>query len=237
MTGFVPSNLVTKLRPAKIRSGLRRRWFLHDLGRLPTSDSSVPLTELGTPYGGWIVSDEVDSGWTCYCVGMGGDVSLERALLERGALVRSVEPVERFVTEAAEELRAFDRFTAHHAAIAAQDGELTMQRHHEAVSSSLSAANLYDSSETVVVPALTLASLMAETGDDHVDLLKLDVEGIEYDLIPQLPLREIGVRVFATQLHHNRSARDARRLVKQVEAQGYRYVAQRPAAKVTFVAT
>lgn len=225
----------SRVRPAKIRSGVRRRWFGYAMSNVPLTDSSVRLQDVGTPYGGWLVPDYLDASWTCYCVGIGGDVSLERHLLERGCLVRSVDPVERFVIEAREELAGFPRFTAHHAAVADADGTLLMQRHHEPVSSSLSGARLYDSSAVVPVPARSLRSLMEENEDSGLDLLKLDVEGMEYELIPALGLRELGVRVLCTQLHHNRGPAAARALIRALQADGYRYVGQRPAVKLTFI--
>ena len=95
----------------------------------------------------------------------------------------------------------------------------------------MSASGLYLSDEYVEVPGRTLPSLMRELGDPRIDLLKLDIEGFEYDVLPTLDLRNLGVRVFATQLHHNGGVRDARNLIASLERQGYRATA----IKITFV--
>jgi len=225
---------LARLRPSKVRSGIRRRWFEARVSHFRTKlvDS---LIEVGTPYGAWIVSRDVDASWTCYCAGMGGDVSLERHLLAQGAVVRSVDPVERFVAQGLDELGRFDRYSAHHAALATHDGTIEMQQHHEAVSGSLSAADLYDTVGMVTVPATTLSSLMDDNGDTRVDLLKLDVEGVEYELVPALDLEALGVRLLGVQLHHNGSVADARRLIALIESQGFLYAAQRRPGKLTFV--
>jgi hypothetical protein len=76
---------------------------------------------------------------------------------------------------------------------------------------------------------------MTELGDDRIDLLKLDIEGSEYEVVPTLDLRTLGVRVFATQLHHTASVRAARSLIEMVRAQGYQPVAIRPVLKITFL--
>jgi FkbM family methyltransferase len=168
---------------------------------------------------------------------MGGDLSLEQFLVDRGAKVRSIDPVERFVREGEESFRDYPRFTAHLAAIARHDGKILMQPHHEDVSSSLSAAGLYvkTSKPTVVVPALALTTLMSLEGDEVVDFLKLDVEGLEYDIVPTLDLRAMGVRAFCIQVHHNRGLLAGHKIVRTVERQGLAYVAQRSSAKLTFV--
>ena len=77
---------------------------------------------------------------------------------------------------------------------------------------------------------------MAELGDDRIDLLKLDIEGGEYELLPALDLRALGVRIFATQLHHSGTVRQARALIAWLRESGYEPVGCRPAVKVTFLA-
>jgi FkbM family methyltransferase len=199
-----------KLRPAKIRSAVRRRWFERSVGR--TTLIAVPgLEDLGTRYGGWTIPGQlIDDSWLCYCIGAGGDVSFDLALIDRyGATVRSIEPVAEYVEEARRAAAGRDRFSAYQAPIATADGPIRMQVTHDARSRSLSAASLYDTARYVEVPGRTFESLMAELGDDHIDLLKLDIEGSEYDVVPRLDLRALGVRVFATQLHHTASVRAA----------------------------
>jgi FkbM family methyltransferase len=188
-----------KLRPAKIRSAVRRRWFERRLAK--TTLTLVPVAiDIGPPYGGWTIPGQlVDQSWLCYSVGAGGDVSFDIALIERyGATVRSIEPVAEYVQEARNSAAGRERFSAHQAAIATVDGPIRMQLTHDERSHSLSAAGLYDSNRYLEVPGRTLGSLMAELGDDHIDLLKLDIEGSEYDLMPTLDLQALGVRVFAT---------------------------------------
>ena len=111
---------------------------------------------------------------------------------------------------------------------------MRLQITHDASSQSVSAAGLYESSAFVEMPGRALASLMAELGDERIDLLKLDVEGAEYELLPAVDLRALGVKVFAVQLHHNGSVRGARALIDRLRADGYRPVACRPAVKLTF---
>lgn len=231
------SALSAKVRPAKVRSALLRRWFERRVPRVTAYRPGLETEELGTPYGGWIMPRGViEPGWTCYCVGVGADISFDLALVrEHGVTVRAIEPVEQFVDQARREAAQEPRFSAHHAAIAAADGPLRMQRSHDPQSHSVSAAQLYDTAEFIEFPGRTLSSLMAELGDEKIDLLKLDIEGLEYELVPQFDLRALGVKVFATQLHHTGSVGDAKRLIAGLKDQGYAPVGCRPAVKITFV--
>ena len=223
-----------KLRPAKIRSAVRRRWFERRVG--PALTPVPGLTDVGTPYGGWTVPGQlIDDAWLCYCVGAGGDVSFDLALIDRyGATVRSIEPVAEYVEEARRSAAGRDRFSTYQAAVATADGPTRMQVTHDPRSRSLSAAGLYDTDRYVEVPGRRLESLMAELGDDHIDLLKLDIEGSEYDVVPTLTYRTLGVRMFATQLHHTASVGAPGRSSSWFGA-GYEPVAVRPVLKITFL--
>jgi FkbM family methyltransferase len=225
-----------KLRPSKIRSAVRRRWFEYQLPRTEMQD--VPgLVDMGTHYGGWTIpGDLIRSSWVCYCVGAGGDVSFDLALIQRyGATVRAFEAVANYVDLAIEQAGDEPRFSVHQAAIATSDGPLRMQITHDRRSRSVSSAEMYDSHNFIELPGRTLPSLMTELGDEQIDLLKLDIEGGEYEVVPTLDLQALGVRIFATQLHHNGSVRDARALIAQLRHDGYELVACFPRVKLSFV--
>jgi FkbM family methyltransferase len=228
---------IHKLRPAKVQTALRRRWFEQRMSRL----ALVPmngLVSLGSShYGAWVVPESlIGAGWTCYCVGAGGDVTFDLDLVrKRGALVRCFDPDDDYIRRAQAAGAAQPRFSTHQVAIAPVDGPIRMQRTHIIGSRSVSPADLYDTRDYVVVPGRTIRSLMHDLGDRSVELLKLDVEGGEYDLLDDLDLAGLGVRVFCTQLHHAASVRQARALVARIQNAGYHLVANVPAVKLTFV--
>jgi FkbM family methyltransferase len=225
-----------KLRPAKVRNALRRRRFEYQVPRLRFRDAPG-LIDLGTSYGGWTVPVElIEPSWVCYCVGAGGDVSFDLELIRRyGVEVRTFDPVADYVEGAQEQGAAEPRFSARQAAIATVDGPIRMQVTHDPQSRSVSSAGLYESGDFIEVPGRTLPSLMAELGDERIDLLKLDIEGAEYEVLPTIDMRALGVKVFATQLHHTGSVGEARALIAGLGKQGYEPVACRSAVKVTFV--
>jgi FkbM family methyltransferase len=148
--------------------------------------------------------------------------------------VRSFDAVADYAQEAGQSAVGEPRFSAHHAAIAAVDGPVRMQLTHDPRSRSVSPAGLYESDRFVELPGRSLSSLMDELGDERVDLLKLDIEGGEYELLPALDLRSLGVKVFAVQLHHTGSVNEARSLIAGLAGQGYEPVACKPTVKIAF---
>jgi FkbM family methyltransferase len=226
---------IRKLRPTKVRNAVRRRLFEHRMARVELHDAPG-LIDLGSAPGGWTVPGElIDPSWLCYSVGAGGDISFDLELIRRyGVEIRAFDAVAEYVALAAEQAGPEPRFSVRHTAIATHDGPLRMQLTHHPGSRSLSSAGLYETRDFVEQPGRTLRSLMSDLGDDHIDLLKLDIEGAEYEVVPTLELQGIGVKVFATQLHHNGSVRNARSVIAGIRAQGYEPVACRPAIKLTF---
>jgi FkbM family methyltransferase len=227
-----------KLRPSKIRNALRRRRFEYQVPRLEVNHVQG-LIALGTSYGEWTIPGElVKPSWVCYCVGAGGDISFDLELIRRyGVEVRAIDPVAYYIALAEEAAADEPRLSAHQVAIAASDGPIQMQVTHDPRSRSVSSAQLYESGDYIEVPGRTLSSLMAELGDQRIDLLKLDIEGAEYQVLPTVDLRALGVKVFAIQLHHTGSVGEARRLVARLREQGYVPVACRSVVKFTFVHT
>ena len=226
---------LTQLRPGRLRRALRRRWFEWRMPRLPR----VPvdgLADVGTPYGGYVLPiHNIGRDWLSYCVGTGADISFELELIHRwGARVRSFEAVPHFVEHLQSVVADEPKLTIEHAALAGSDGPLRMQVTHVPGSRSVSAAGLYDSDSYIEVPGRTLQSLMAEHGDSRLDLLKMDVEGLEYELLPTLDLMSLGVKVLCVQLHHTATVRHAKRLIALLETAGYELIACRPTVKLTF---
>ncbi|HET8672232.1 MAG TPA: FkbM family methyltransferase [Thermoleophilaceae bacterium] len=196
------------------------------------------LAALGTDYGSYVVPvDLIGGDWLCYCIGTGADISFELGLLDAGvARIRSFEAVENLADYAREQAAGRPSLSVEHAAMALEDGPVRMQVSHVPVSQSVSAAGLYDGDNYVEVPGRTLRSLMEENGDQRIDLLKLDVEGLEYKLLPQLDLRALGVQVLCAQFHHIATVRGAKRLIAELRGKGYELVACHPTVKLTFAA-
>ncbi len=204
---------------------------------MPLDGVAGGCVDLGTTYGCWRVPAAlIEPGWIGYSVGAGGDVSFDVELMRRYQMtVRAFDPVAEYVDNAIGEAAGDPHFTVMQAAIATSDGPLRMQVTHHPGSRSVSPAGLYETADYVELPGRTLPSLMDELGDDRIDLLKLDIEGGEYELIPSLDLRGLGVKVFATQLHHTGTVRQAEALVSGLRDAGYKLVACIPSVKLTFV--
>jgi FkbM family methyltransferase len=170
------------------------------------------LLRLGTAYGGWIIP--VDAGLTansiCYSAGAGEDISFDCALVERfHCQVRVIDPTPRAIqhfnnlekavmsgqrfpvnnsTEDYYNVTAenFGRLQFLPVGLADRDAELKFYLPKNPAHVSCSTVNLQKTAEYFTAKCFRLASLMQQLGDTCIDLLKMDIEGAEYEVVKDI---------------------------------------------------
>ena len=65
----------------------------------------------------------------------------------------------------------------------------------------IASANLQHGTSTLEVGGRSLTSLMEENGHHRIDLLKMDVEGAEYDVLESVDVAALGVAVLCVEFH------------------------------------
>ena len=173
------------------------------------------LVRLGSAYGGWTIpTNFLRSDSICYSGGVGTDVSFDLELIRRyGCTVHAFDPTPSsvdYVRTAG--LPAGFRFFPY--ALCRLDGEQTFH-FYNARDGSYS-MNLSRSGDSFVAQCRSVKSLMQEFGHARLDLLKLDIEGGEYEVIDSLLADEINVSVLCVEFHRTpfirRMVQSARRL-------------------------
>lgn len=190
------------------------------------------VVELGSKYGGWGIDVRGLSPATrILSFGLGEDVSFETALIERfGCRIVGFDPTPRSVEHVRRHTRG-DLFQAHPLALADHDGTLTFTLPPESAADQVSASAFAhyggDAARRFEVPCATLATVRERFGLDRVDVLKMDVEGAEYDVIAQAT--RLGwladIDQVLVEFHHFLPGLDAgrtRRAIAQLRAAGFR---------------
>jgi FkbM family methyltransferase len=114
--------------------------------------------------------------------------------------IHAVEPDRRSLEKLRRNVAGLPRVTVHHAALAGENGERTFYEAERGWASSLVAAAA-PGGRPAQVPVLTLPALVHEhVGVERVDLVKLDVEGAEWEVLPRLRLAEL-TDVVAGEMH------------------------------------
>jgi len=141
-----------------------------------------------------------------YSLGIGEDISFDLALIERfGVAIEAFDPTPKVKHWLASQ-KLPGQFHLHEIGIAGFDGEAAfhLPPREEWVPHSMIPARQY-SSECVRFPVITLAGAMQRLGHEHLDVLKMDIEGAEYAVIEDIVRHKIPVQQLLVEFHHRLS--------------------------------
>ena len=165
-----------------------------------------------------------------YSAGVGDEISFERELVKRfGCNVVLLDPSPMGVRTMELPENQIPQFKFFPAALAGHTGKLKVAlRPNEA--EPWFVRNDGAATESFEIPCVDLQSLMKQNGHTHIDLLKLDIEGSEYDVIDNLLDRGIPVRQVCADFDYGyvpgvRRSQAIRSIVKMA-ARGYRLLHQ-----------
>jgi FkbM family methyltransferase len=216
----------------------RNRVTRYALTRLVRSQSSDDLVRLGTDYGGWWVpKSSLHPNAVCYSGGVGDDISFDTALIaECGVDVWAFDPTPSVIEWVGKSDDLPDRFHFLPYALWSKDVELRFYAPRNPEHVSFSATNAQHTKRHVSVPARSIASLMAELGHDHIDLLKLDIEGAEGAVVDDLLSSAVRPAVLCIEFDEPEPLWRTIRRVRSIESAGY-VVVRVENWNVTFVAS
>jgi len=144
----------------------------------------LPLEFHGSDYGGWpIVSNSLSAGSVIVDIGLGEDISFSESLMKKyGCNVYGFDPTPRSIDYVRK--RMAPTFSLFELGVAATGGEATfyLPNNTAHVSGSLFSSSHVGQRE-ITVPLIGIADVPALIGTDKIDLLKLDIEGAEFDLL------------------------------------------------------
>jgi FkbM family methyltransferase len=193
------------------------------------------LVRLGSDYGGWTIpADLVESKWVCYSGGVGNDISFDLALIERfGCVVDAFDPTPSSVEHVRAACADEPRFHFHPWGVWSEDTTLRFFEP-DYSDTNFSVVNLHDTNDFFEAPCRSLPSIMEKLGHNRIDLLKLDIEGAEYEVLNGLIAGDIRPTVLCVEFHKTWGLRSMLRAASRTRAIGYDAVAV-DGYEVTFV--
>jgi FkbM family methyltransferase len=181
---------------------------------------------LGTAYGGWPLLEDTPRGSLIYSFGVGEDISFDCAAIERfDCIVHAFDPTPRCLRWIRQQ-RLPDGFLFHSVGIAAADGELEF--HEPANEGHVSYSKMPDpaaSGRSIKAPVKRLSSLLDELGTALPEVVKMDIEGFEYEVLEDILESGIRPRQMLLEFHHRMYGIDVertRQAVANLRASNYR---------------
>lgn len=199
----------------------------------------VPLTTLCAPGSicPWTISTAgLNPLSVVYAGGVGSDITFEHELVRRfGCRILLFDPSPTGLKTMALPENAIPQFRYVPKALAAHSGFLLLAPPKPGEDSWMPLAN---AAAAISVPCIDLASLMSQSGDDHIDLLKLDIEGSEYEVIDDLLHQRLAINQICVEFHHGLTPGIRRsqtiRAILSLRRFGYKLVCQE-GANHTFI--
>jgi FkbM family methyltransferase len=189
-------------------------------------DRRILHERFGSEYGGWdVVTEGIDRNSAVYSFGVGKDASFDLQLIERfGLTVHAFDPTPESISWV-EQQNMPAEFVLHACGLAAHDGNVTFYPpdnpdhvSHSLVKQSSTKAG------AIVVPVKCLQSIMTELKHEAVDILKMDIEGAEYEVLKNLLDSRILPRQILVEFHHRfipDGIRVTREIVRRMKKSGY----------------
>lgn len=172
-------------------------------GTAPTSATDITCSKrhLGLGDGRWCMCPElIDEGSVIYSVGVGYDISFDRALIRRfGCQVHAFDPT-RLACDWLATLRLPDRFSYHQIGLAGYDGEAEFRLPENYTVSFTPLANVKGHSHQRAT-VCRLQTLMDMLGHEQIDILKIDIEGGEFEVIDDLVASRANIGQLLIEFH------------------------------------
>ena len=188
---------------------------------------NVDKRVFGSEYGGHCVAlNHLDENSVVYSAGLGLDITFDEELIDEYRLsVHGFDPTPKSIKH----LKTHgmpDGFHLHEYGISDKNGSQTFHIPVNPEHISHSTTNHRNTStEAIEVAMQTLQTTMEALGHDSIDLLKMDIEGSEYDVIDEICREEIQVRQILIEFHHhfdNIAVSSTKAAVDKLNQHGYK---------------
>lgn len=165
---------------------------------------SCSIERFGSSYGGWdIVPGKLHADSVVYSFGIGEDISFELALVAKfGLEVHSFDPTPKALDWVRRQALP-PRLTVHDFGLAHFDGDLRFNPPKDPAHVSFSVINRSESgNNAVILPVKKLDTILKSLKHSTIDILKMDIEGAEYQVIEDIARTSIRPRQVLIEFHH-----------------------------------
>jgi len=193
------NNLITR--------ALRYRKVLLGRDFYQSRQIKCPRLTFGNTYADWTFSPRnLDEHSVIYSFGVGEDISFDLKLIQHFKLhIHAFDPSPRSI-EWVQKQKLREEFHFYPFGLADQDGSITFSEPAEPGIHSLKISDSANGSaaglKTHLLPVQRLPTILKKLGHERIDLLKMDIEGAEYEVIEDIINSSSPISQILIEFHH-----------------------------------
>ncbi|HIM22043.1 MAG TPA: FkbM family methyltransferase [Gammaproteobacteria bacterium] len=182
----------------------KQRFRRHKLKQLGIEPVSCKTSALYGGDHGWVVDESLlNRESVIYSVGVGSNIDFDIELINSfGATVHAFDPTPRSI-EWVKNQQLPKHFIFHPFGLSAENGHMDFFPPAKASSTHFSPIDRYgDTNNIVRAPVKDIDTIASELKHKEIDLLKMDIEGAEYEVIEALPKNRVAINQILIEFHH-----------------------------------
>ena len=158
----------------------------------------------GNSYGGFYVNPELlNKDSIVYSFGIGNDISFDKKIMSKhGCKVYGFDPTPKSIAFIHSQ-KPNPLFVFYPFGISTKTGseEFYLPKNKKGVSGSMAEHAYVDLYDKVTVEMKALSDIMQDLGHEHIDVLKIDIEGSEYDVVESILQLEVPIKQILIEFH------------------------------------
>lgn len=186
-----------------------------------------PKVWYGDNYGGFYIAPSyINKNSIIYSFGIGTNISFDRQIIDNhGAIVYGFDPTPKSIEWVKKQgLDASFKFFECGLSDKTCKAKFYLPKNSDFVSGSMECQSNVDTANYVEVQMKKLSDIMQELGHTHIDVLKMDIEGSEYNVIENIISEKIVVKQILIEFHDRlfvERREKSKRAVAQLKSYGF----------------
>ena len=181
----------------------------------------------GNQYGGfYLAQNSIDKSSIVYSVGIGEDISFDEGIMDRyGCKVFAFDPTPKSVVWVKENVTT-QNFVFSPIGVAKEKGsrKFYLPTNNSHVSGSIHDIKTINNSNSIDLKFDSLSNIMKDNNHSKLDLLKMDIEGAEYEVIDHIKKNNIDIKQILVEFHphfEKDGKKKTKKAIEKLEKMGY----------------